>query len=440
MDWQTKVKNWRFRLAGLSIPVVPVVAGSLTWLAIRLINRNQSAATRVNYTLIGAPVPGTDDFLRAIDSIASSNTTGGNQFQILKNGDEIFPSMLEAIKNATSTINLLTFVYWTGPIAVEMARALSDQARVGVKCNVLLDAFGSSKISKKLIREMQEAGVRVEWFRPLGLFDVNRLDNRTHRKVLVVDGRVGFTGGVGIASEWMGNAQDKHHWRDTHIRVEGPAVLALQGAFGDNWFETTGEALAGDEYLPALQAGSEGYTVQVTRSSASKYDTNIEALFQLAIGAATKSIWITMAYFVPTKAFNSHLMKMAKKGVDIRILVAGPRTDKKIVLRAGRVSYEELLKAGVRIFEFEPTMLHTKTIIVDGVWGTVGSTNFDNRSFSLNDEINVSFQDAALVRVLEGHFLEDLARSKEVKLESWQKRGPFERAIDRSSDILNPEL
>ncbi len=440
MDWQTKLKDKRFRLVGVSIPALPALVGGLLWLGIRLINRNQSAATRANYKLIGAPVPGTDDFLRAIDAIAAANTTGGNQLQILKNGDEIFPVMLEAIKEAKLTINLLTYVYWTGSIAVEMAHALNERTRAGVKCNVLLDAFGSSKIDKKLIREMQQAGVRVEWFRPLAWFNVNRLDNRTHRKVLVVDGRVGFTGGVGIASEWMGDAQDRYHWRDTHIRVEGPAVLALQGAFGDNWFETTGEVLAGDEYLPALTAINDGIYTQVTRSSASKFDTNVEALFQLAIGAATRTIWITMAYFVPTKAFKHNLKNLAEKGVDIRILVAGHRTNKQIVLRAGRVSYEELLKAGVRIFEFEPTMLHAKTVVVDGVWATVGSTNFDNRSFALNDELNVSFQDKSLVKILEGHFLEDIARSTEIKLDSWQKRGLLERAIDRTSDILNPEL
>lgn len=439
MDWQTKLKDSRIKFAGLSVPAIPALLAGTAWLVIRLVNRDQSAATRTNYKMVGQAIPGTDDFIRAIDAVSNSNTTGGNRIEILKNGDEIFPSMLEAIKNAKTTVNLLTYVYWTGPIAQEMGQALSERARAGVQCNLLLDAFGSSKISKKLIKEMKAAGVRVEWFRPLAWFDVNRLDNRTHRKVMVVDGKIGFTGGVGIASEWMGHAQDKHHWRDTHIRVEGPAVLALQGAFGDNWFETTGEVQAGDDYLPLLSEIG-GVTAQVTRSSASKFDTNIEALFQLVLGAATKSIWITMAYFVPTRAFTNLLKQLAEKGVDIRILVAGHRTNKKVVLWAGRVSYDELLKAGVRIYEFEPTMLHAKTIIVDGVWGTVGSTNFDNRSFSLNDEINVSFQDAELVKTMEAHFLEDLARAKEVKLDKWEKRGPLERVIDRTSDALNPEL
>ena len=440
MQWREYLKDWRFRVAGLSLPAIPTLAIGAAWFGVRLVNRHQSAATRSNYRLVGGPVPGTGDFCRAVESTAQSNTSEGNTIEILRNGDEIFPAMLKAIREARQTINLLTYVYWTGPIAEDMAGALSERAGAGIQCNVLLDAFGCNKISKKLIKEMKEAGVRVEWFRPLGLFDVNRLDNRTHRKVLVVDGRVGFTGGVGIAREWMGNAQDKDHWRDTHIRVEGPAVLALQGAFGENWFEATGETLAGDAYLPELTALRGGIRAQVTRSSASKYDTNMEALFQLAISASTKSLWITMAYFVPTKAFTQTLTALAKKGVDVRILVAGHRTNKQIVLRAGRVSYEALLKSGIRIFEFEPTMLHAKTMLVDGIWGTVGSTNFDNRSFSLNDEINVSFQDPDLVKILESHFLDDLARSKEITLDQWDKRGPLERAIDRTSNILNVEL
>ena len=440
MQWQEKLKDWRFRVAGVSLPALPTLALGAAWVGIRLSNRDQSAATRNNYKLLGGPVPGTDEFIRAIEATAHSSTSEGNCMQILRNGDEIFPAMLQAIREAKLTINLLTYVYWTGPIAQDFATALSERARAGVKCKLLLDAFGSNKIDKKLIQDMKEAGVHVEWFRPLGLFDVNRLDNRTHRKVLVVDGRVGFTGGVGIAREWMGNAQDKNHWRDTHIRVEGPAVLALQGGFSDNWFEATGETLAGEAYLPALTSIESGVRAQVTRSSASKYDTNMEALFQLAIAAATKSIWLTMAYFVPTRAFMQNLTEVAKKGVDVRVLVAGHRSNHKLVLWSGRETYEPLLKAGIRIYEFEPTMLHAKTMLVDGVWGTVGSTNFDNRSFSLNDEINVSFEDRSLVEIMERHFLEDLARADEITLEGWKKRGPVERILDRASTIINLEL
>lgn len=440
MEWRKALRDWRFQVAGLSVPGVPALVIGAAWVGIRLVNRDQSAATRNNYKLVGSPVPGTADFCRAVEATAQANTTDGNKLEIFRNGDEIFPPMLQAIREAKHTVNLLTYVYWTGPIAHQVADALSEQARAGIKCNVLLDAFGCNKISKSLIQGMREAGVRVEWFRPLALFDVNRLDNRTHRKVLVVDGKIGFTGGVGIARQWMGHAQDPQHWRDTHIRVEGPAVLALQGAFGDNWFEATGETLAGDEYLPALTAVEGGIQAQVTRSSASKYDTNMEALFQLAIAAATKTLWITMAYFVPTRAFTQNLTTLAKKGVDVRILVAGHRSNHKVVLWAGRVSYDELLKAGIRIFEFEPTMLHAKTMIVDGIWGTVGSTNFDNRSFSLNDEINVSFQNRELVSVLENHFLDDQARAKEILLKDWDKRGPLERTLDRTSVIFNMEL
>jgi cardiolipin synthase len=286
--------------------------------------------------------------------------------------------------------------------------------------------------------------VEVRWFRPLSWYDINRLNNRTHRKVLVVDGEIAFTGGVGIAEEWTGHAQDRHHWRDTHIRVEGPAARGLQGAFVDNWFEATSEVLVGDHYLTAQpdrgEAEEAGHTAQVIRSTASNYDTNIETLFMLVIATARQHFWLTTAYFVPTAAFIQALRDAAKRGVDVKVLTPGPRTNKKLVRRAGRANYAPLLEAGVHIYEFEPTMLHCKTLVVDGVWGTVGSTNFDNRSFALNDEINICFREAEPVSNLEKQFQLDLERATEIKHSDWKTRGPLERLVDWVSDWLNPEL
>ena len=295
-------------------------------------------------------------------------------------------------------MNLVTFVYWKGPIAPQIAAAIGEKAREGVQCNVLLDAIGAAPIDLSLIEQMEQAGVKVAWFRPPRWHNLRKLNNRTHRKILVIDGKVGFTGGVGIAEEWMGNAQDPLHWRDTHVRVEGPAVRGLQGAFCENWLEATGEVLAGEAYLPPLVELPEGVCAQVTRSSAGKGDTNVETLFFLAIAAARKRLWLTTAYFVPRPALvevltNGRQTWGGRAGISTR-----PHMNHKIARVAGRSNYSKLMKNGVRVYEYQPTMLHAKTLVVDGTWATIGSTNFDNRSFALNDEVNISIYDLPLAQ------------------------------------------
>ena len=280
--------------------------------------------------------------------------------------------MLEAIRSAERTINFATYVYWTGSIAPEFAEALAERAEAGVEVNVLLDAVGAAKMDRALIDRLEDAGAKVAWFRPPKWYTLHKLNNRTHRKILVVDGRVGFTGGVGIAEEWTGNCEDPGHWRDTHVRVEGPAARDLFGGFLDNWAEATQCILSGPDHLPDIDGFDDGVQVQVTRSTAEKGSTDAEHLFYAAIACAQERIWLTTAYFAPRRAFVEALCEAVGRGVDVRVLTNGPHIDKQVVRQAGHRTYERMLECGSRIFEYQRTMLHAKVMIVDANWATVG--------------------------------------------------------------------
>jgi cardiolipin synthase len=306
---------------------------------------------------------------------------------------------------------------------------------------VLIDAVGGLRMDRGLVRQMEQAGVRVHHFRPPKPYAVRRLPNRTHRKLLVVDGAVGMTGGVGIAEEWTGDAQDPDHWRDTHVRVHGPVVRGLQGAFIENWLEATGQVLAGEAHLPELTPLDGGRPMQVMRSSAGVGDSNAEALYFLAIAAAKRSIDLTSAYFAPRPAFTEALARAAsERGVRIRILVPGPHIDKQVVRVAGRSSYAPLLEAGVELFEYQPTMLHAKALAVDGAWASVGSVNFDNRSFQLHDEATLLVQSERFTGELVAAFEGDLERAEPIDPDRWSERGLGERAAQVTSRLGRREL
>ena len=384
-----------------------------------------------------------EGFLRAAEALTGAPISWGDDIELLINGDAIFPRYLETIRGAESTLCLLTYVYWQGEIAREVAAALSERARAGVECNVIIDAMGGVKLERELIDAMTDAGVQVTKFRPPKVYAARRLANRTHRKILVADGRVGLTGGVGIAEEWTGDAQDAEHWRDTHVRVEGPVVRGLFGAFAENWLEATGEVLVGPGYLPALEPrrdGEAGGPMMVVRSSAGVGDTNTEALFYLAIAAARETIDLTAAYFVPRPAFSDALVDAAGRGVDVRVLVPGSNIDKPPVRVAGRASYDELLEAGVVLYEFQPTMLHAKTLTVDGCWSSVGSVNFDNRSFQLHDEATLCVSSPHFAGLLTEQFERDLERSERIDHGRWSGRGPAQRATEATLKLARREL
>ena len=386
------------------------------------------------------PEPGTPDFARLVEALTVAPLRQGNRVTVLRNGREIFPAMLEAIRSARKTVNFATYVYWTGSIAPEFAEALADRAEAGVEVNVLLDAVGAAKMDRTLVERLQRAGATVAWFRPPRWYTLHKLNNRTHRKILVVDGRVGFTGGVGIAEEWTGNCEDPGHWRDTHVRVEGPAVRDLLGGFLDNWAEATQVILTGPDHLPDLRGFDDGIQVQVTRSTAEKGSTDAEHLFYGAIACARQRIWVTTAYFAPRRAFVDALCAARARGVDVVVLTNGPHTDKQVVRQAGRRIYDRVLACGVRVFEYQRTMLHAKVLIVDGNWATVGSINLDNRSFALNDELNLSLRDQQVVAELEKQFLADLDDAVELELAGWRARPASMRARELASAMIRREL
>jgi cardiolipin synthase len=393
------------------------------------------------YVLEDHPDVGSEGFLRAAEALTQAPISRGNRAEILINGDRIFPRMLDAISSAQHTVNLLTYIYWRGRIGSRFADAVCERAEAGVSCRVLLDAVGSVKMDPDLIKRMEDCGVRVCRFRPPKPYAIRRANNRTHRKLLVVDGSVGFTGGVGIADEWTGDAQDPDHWRDTHVRVEGPVVRGLQGSFAENWLEATGEVLAGDDDLPPLDPiPGETAAMLAVRSSAGVGDTDVETLFFLTIASARRGIDLTSAYFAPRPAFLAALADSARSGVAVRVLVPGGYIDKDVVRHTARSVYGQLLEAGVRIFEYQPTMLHAKSMVVDGVWSTIGSANFDNRSFQLNDETVLSVQDEGFAAELAEAFENDLSRSAEITLEAWRSRPLSERLREAPARLLRREL
>ena len=395
---------------------------------------------RSGYGLCGDVHVGEERFLRAAEALTGAPISYGNDVELLINGDEIFPAMLETIQGARKTVCMLTYAYWKGDICAEIAGALCEKAREGVDCRVIVDAVGAIRMEKSVLRDLEEAGVKVVRFRPPKPYAMRRIANRTHRKILVADGAVGMIGGVGIASEWEGDAQDPDHWRDTHVRVRGPVVRGLLGAFADNWLEATGDVLVDDSWLPDLEEIEDGGPMQLVRSAAGVGDTNAEALYYLAIAAAKETLDLTAAYFVPRPAFEDALCEAAERGVQVRVLVPGPHIDKSFVRVAGRHSYERLLECGVGIWEYQPTMLHAKTMTVDGVWSSVGSVNFDNRSFQLHDEATLAVQSERFAELLTEQFERDLEHSSQFEADRWADRNVRQRVGPAAMKLARREL
>jgi cardiolipin synthase len=378
-------------------------------------------------------------FERAMGVLLGPDIVGGNKFVALQNGDEIFPSMLAAIRGAKRTINFETYIYWQGRIGDEFAKALAERARAGVKVNVLLDWVGSNKMDKDLIKQMGNAGVVVKQYHPLRWYHLDRVNHRTHRKILVVDGQIGFTGGVGIGEEWTGHAQDPEHWRDSHFRVEGPVVQQMQAVFDDNWIKTTGAVLHQEEYFPAPIHAGEG-RAQVFASSAAGGNQNMELMYLLAINAAQRSIHLSSAYFIPDRLASDALIAAVRRGVDVQIITPGKHTDEQSVRHASRHRWGPLIEAGAKVYEFQPTMFHCKMMIVDGRFVSVGSTNFDPRSFTLNDESNLNIYDAEFAQAQMKVFEADRANSVRMTLEKWNDRPLHEKLWGQVASWFGPAM
>jgi cardiolipin synthase len=378
-------------------------------------------------------------FTRTMSVLLGPPLLDGNRVETLLNGDRIFPAMLEAIRNAKRTITFETYIYWSGEIGKAFAEALSERAKSGVKVHVILDWVGSQKMDEDAIAAMRRSGVEIEKYHQPRWYTVNRMNNRTHRKLLVVDGRIGFTGGVGIADKWSGNAQDAEHWRDTHYRLEGPAVAQMQAAFNDNWTKITGKVLHTPDYFPALQGVGKQYA-QVFQSSIEGGAESIHLMYLLSIAAATKTIHLSMAYFAPDEPVMQTLSDALKRGVKVQIILPGPITDAQLVQDSSRAKWGELLALGAEIHQYQPTMFHCKVLVVDGIWTSVGSTNFDPRSFRLNDEANLNIYDRQLAARQIADFNEDLKRSKRVTYEEWLARPWHEKLREKAATLFDAQL
>ena len=378
-------------------------------------------------------------FLQTMHALTGMPLSDGNRIEILRNGVCFFPVMLAAIRAAKRSINLEFYIYWDGEIGRMFAEALAERSRAGVKVNVILDAVGSSLMSHDLIDFLRRNGINVEWYHPLRWYTISRINHRTHRKILIVDGRIGFSGGVGIADEWQGDADSPDHWRETVARVEGPAVAQMQSAFMDNWVKSRGELLVGLDYFPLLEPVGT-HLAQVVKSSPSEGSSAVKLLYIVSIVSAQRSIYIANAYFLPDIDTVRALEGAVRRGVDVRVLVPGEHTDVPIVRFAGRWQYDRLLRRKIRIFEYQPTMMHAKTMVVDGIWSTIGSSNFDERSFRLNDEVNVNIYDEGIAAQMESMFFEDLARSEEIVRRRFRQRPWVEKVKETVAAWFKPQL
>ncbi|GAB3668435.1 phospholipase D-like domain-containing protein [Streptomyces sparsus] len=363
---------------------------------------------------------------RRLERLIGIAATEGNSLRVLRNGDEIFPAMLESVRAAEHTVDMMTFVYWRGDIAREFAEALADRARAGVRVRVLLDGFGSRPIEPELLDLMAEAGAEVSWFRKPIRLSPFKQNHRCHRKVLVVDEEVAFTGGIGIAEEWCGDARNPDEWRDTHVQVRGPAVDGIGAAFAQNWAECHDDLF--DERDRFRDATSQGDSiVQVVRGSASFGWQDMQTLIRVVVESAEKRLRLATAYFAPDDYFIDLLCAAAGRGVRVEILLPGRYTDKRVCQLAGRRFYERLTECGVQIWEYQPTMMHAKVITVDGVASLIGSTNLNRRSLDHDEEVMLVTLDEHLTATLDEHYDDDVSNSEPIKAERWRRRSPVHR-------------
>lgn len=382
-------------------------------------------------------------YKNVLENVLGIPFTKNNSVEVLLNGDEIFPAMLEAIENAEKQIDFLTFVYWTGDVAVEFAKALSKKADEGLQVRVILDSYGANFMPNELSMMMENHGVELKWFRPLVRWKIWKTDNRTHRKVLICDKKVAFTGGVGIAEEWEGNARDPSEWRETHFKIRGEAVSGLQAAFMENWIETMG-------FLPIDPVWEEDHIgrpddygdslIQCVRTAASVRWSDIIMLYQTLIRIAQESIYITTAYFNPNDNIIQLLCEAVDRGVEVNILMPGKHTDKDIARLAGEDAFEVLLKAGVNLWYYQKTMLHAKVITIDETVSCVGSANFNHRSMLKDDEVNLVIIDEDLTSTLNSHFQDDLKGAEEVDEHRWNGRSQWKKSLEKLTNVVKQQI
>jgi cardiolipin synthase A/B len=416
-----------------------IVATAVSTWAFTILMRNLITPERKHDYRLQDLTAGEPTFERCMAHLLGPPLVDGNRITSLQNGDEIFPAMLAGIRSAKATITFETFIYWSGEIGREFAAALSERSRAGVRVHLLLDWIGSSKLDADAISELVDAGVEVERYRPLRWYSLSKMNSRTHRKILVIDGKVGFIGGVGIADQWSGHAQSPDHWRDSHFKVEGPVVAHLQAAFVDNWMKTRADVFNGADYFPHL-APIGKIRAQVFKSSPREGGDSARLMFLLSISAARNRVLIANSYFVPDSRTIAALVEARQRGVRVEIIVPGEHIDTKITRRASRSQWEPLLTAGAEIYEYQPTMFHCKLMVIDDCWVSVGSSNFDNRSFRLNDEANLNVIDDDFAKEQARVFYTDKQACRQVTLRQWRQRPWREKVIESLAGLLRSQV
>jgi cardiolipin synthase len=382
---------------------------------------------------------GDDEFVQTVVGGTGVPFRSRNSLVLLNNGDEFYPAMLEDIGKAQSSITIEAYIYWSGQIGLTFARALAVKAKEGVKVKILLDAIGSASIGEEILQTLKDGRCELAWYNPIHWYSLGRFNHRTHRKSLIVDGRVGFAGGAGIADHWLGNAEDPKHWRDIQIRVEGSAVVPLQTGFAQNWLHTTHELISGPLYFPApVPAGP--LNVQTIMSSPEAGASSVRILYYLSIICARRSIFIANPYFIPDQSAIDILIEAKRRGVDVRIMVSGINNDNWLARHNSVRLFRRVLEAGIEIHEYNRTMLHHKTMVVDNVWATVGTTNFDNRSFAHNEETNVCVYDREVARALRQVFMADLEACARVELPAWRRRGLWAKTQEVIASVLQEQI
>lgn len=379
-----------------------------------------------------------NEFLDTIAGASGVPFVEGNAVELLNNGDAFYPRMLEAIGRAQASITIEAYIYWAGEVGLLFARSLAQRAKTGVRVKILLDAVGSASIGPEILDALDAGGCQVAWYNPIHWYTLGRFNNRTHRKSLIIDGQVAFTGGAGIADHWLGNAEGPDHWRDMQIRLEGPAVTPLQTGFSYNWQQSTGELLTGSMYYPLIEPRGP-FAVQTLMSSPETGGSSVRTMYYLSIVCARQSIYIANPYFIPDPVAIETLIEAKQRGVDVRIMVSGIRNDNWLARHNSVRLFRRLLEAGIEILEYNRTMLHHKTMVVDGVWATVGTTNFDNRSFAHNEESNVCFFDRGLAGQLHRIFMDDTSASARVERDAWARRGTWARAQELVASFLQEQ-
>jgi cardiolipin synthase len=417
----------RSRKSRLWLIVITVLVTSLTLVILQNFKTSDKVLERKAEHRYAVSDP---QFRREMSVLLGPAIVHGNHVTALQNGNEIFPAMLQAIGSAQSSITFETFIYWSGETGEAFSQALSERARAGVPVSVIVDWVGSTRMEQSMLDSMQAAGVRLQRYRPLRWYNLGRMNNRTHRKLLVVDGSIGFTGGVGIADQWTGDADDPEHWRDTHFRIEGPVVAQMQAAFNDNWIKTTGHVLNGPSYFPPLTETG-GMDAHMFVASPSGGSESMHLMYLLAIAAAETSIDLAASYFVPDRLLIDALIAARARDVRVRILLPGPHIDALAVKIASKADWGVLLQAGAEIHVYQPTMLHTKLLVIDAEFVSVGSTNFDIRSIRLNDEASLNVYSADFAAQMTAAFEADLLAAESYSLASWQSRPLSEKISEK---------